>query len=141
MYPVIPTLPAGAYGTGVPVTAGLQGQSSMTVSDADTAIAFRSGEVAVLATPRLVALLEEATMDALAGHLDDEQTTVGMRVQIDHLAPTGVGAEVRANATLEAVEGRRLTFRTGAAEGETPVAAATITRVIVDTSRFLERVH
>ncbi|MEE3275991.1 MAG: hotdog domain-containing protein [Actinomycetota bacterium] len=113
----------------------------MTVSEADTAIAFRSGEVEVLATPRLVALLEEATVDALAGHLDDEQTTVGMRVQIDHLAPTGVGAAVRADATLEAVEGRRLTFRTGANEGETPVAAATITRVIVDMSRFLERVH
>lgn len=113
----------------------------MTVSDADTAIAFRSGEVAVLATPRLVALLEEATVDALAGHLDGEQTTVGMRVQIDHLAPTGVGSEVRANATLEAVEGRRITFRTWATEGETPVAAATITRIIVDTSRFLERVH
>ena len=107
----------------------------MNVGDADTAIAFRSGEVPVLATPRLVALLEEASVDADAG-----QTTVGMRVQIDHLAPTGIGAEVRATATLDAVEGRRLTFSAEATDDDTPVASATITRVIVDTLRFLERV-
>ncbi|MDG2907408.1 MAG: hotdog domain-containing protein [Acidimicrobiales bacterium] len=112
----------------------------MNVGDADTAIAFRSGEVPVLATPRLVALLEEASVDALAGHLDADQTTVGMRVQIDHLAPTGIGAEVRATATLYAVEGRRLTFSAEATDDDTPVATATITRVVVDTSRFLERV-
>ena len=136
----MPTLPTVAYGTRVPVTAGLQGQSRMNVGDADTAIAFRSGEVPVLATPRLVALLEEASVDALAGHLDAGQTTVGMRVQIDHLAPTGIGAEVRATATLDAVEGRRLTFSAEATDDDTPVASATITRVIVDTLRFLERV-
>ncbi|MBC8365632.1 MAG: thioesterase [Actinobacteria bacterium] len=112
----------------------------MTVGDADTSIAFRSGDVPVLATPRLVALLEEASVDALAGHLDDGQTTVGMRVQIDHLAPTGVGIEVRATATLESVEGRRLTFSAEATDGTSPVALATITRVVVDTARFLERV-
>ena len=112
----------------------------MNVGDADTAIAFRSGEVPVLATPRLVALLEEASVDALAGHLDAGQTTVGMRVQIDHLAPTGIGAEVRATATLDAVEGRRLTFSAEATDDDTPAASATITRVIVDTLRFLERV-
>ncbi|MDP6650232.1 MAG: hotdog domain-containing protein [Acidimicrobiales bacterium] len=124
----------------MPVTVGLQGQSHMTVGDTDTSIAFHSGDVPVLATPRLVALLEEATVHALTGHLDDGQTTVGMRVQIDHLAPTGVGIDVRATATLEAVEGRRLTFSAEATDGTSPVASATITRVVVDTSRFLERV-
>ena len=112
----------------------------MNVGDADTAIAFRSGEVPVLATPRLVALLEEASVDALAGHLDADQTTVGTRAQIDHLAPTGIGAEVRATATLDAVEGRRLTLSAEATDDDPPVASATITRVIVDTLRFLERV-
>ncbi len=122
------------------MTVGLQGRSRLTVGDDDTSIAFHSGDVPVLATPRLVALLEEASLDALAGRLDDGQTTVGMRIQIDHLAPTGVGAEVRAIATLDAVEGRRLTFSAEATEGDTPVASATITRVVVETSRFLERV-
>jgi len=123
----------------VPATAGLQGRAALTVGEADTAIALRSGEVPVLATPRLVALLEEATVDALAGHLDPGQTTVGMRVQIDHLAPTAIGATVHAEATLEAVEGRRLTFATEATEDGAPVATATVTRVVVDTERFLGR--
>ncbi len=123
----------------MPATAGLQGRAALTVGEADTAIALRSGEVPVLATPRLVALLEEATVDALAGHLDPGQTTVGMRVQIDHLAPTAIGATVHAEATLEAVEGRRLTFAAEATEDGAPVATATVTRVVVDTERFLGR--
>ena len=128
-----------AYGTGMPLIAGIQGESSLLVEYADTAVAQRSGEVPVLATPRLVALFEEAAIDALSGQLNENQTSVGMRVQIDHLAPSGIGSTIRARATLQAVEGRRLTFTAVATELDNVIANATITRVIVNTKQFLER--
>ena len=89
---------------------GLRGLAVLTVTDADTAVALRSGEVPTLATPRLVALLEEATVSALDGCLGKGETSVGMRVHIDHLAPSAPGSLVDAEVVLEAVAGRRLTF-------------------------------
>ena len=71
------------------------------VRDGDTAVALRSGEVAVLGTPRLIALCEEASLQAIAGQVADGHTTVGMRVQLDHLAPTAVGFTVTAEARLD----------------------------------------
>ena len=118
---------------------GLSATATMVVSDADTALAIRSGDVQVLATPRVVGLAEEATVHALSEALDNGQTTVGFRVQLDHLAPTPIGGEVVAEATLEAVESRRLTFRVSVNDGRGLVAAGRITRVVVDRARFLER--
>ena len=109
------------------------------VGDADTAVALRSGEVLVLATPRLIALAEEAALVAVADQLAAGQTTVGMRVQIDHLAPTNVGSSVAAEATLEKVEGRRLTFTISVSDHCGLVAAGKVTRVVVETERFLEK--
>ena len=120
---------------------GLRGRAAHTVTDADTAIALRSGEVPTLGTPRLVALLEEATVAALAGELSEGETSVGMRIHIDHLSPSGPGAGVMAEAVLEAVEGRRLTFGATAMVGETVVATASIVRVVVATERFVGRVN
>ena len=118
---------------------GLSATATMVVSDADTALAIRSGDVQVLATPRVVGLAEEAAVHALSEALDDGQTTVGFRVQLDHLSPTPIGGEVVAEATLEAVESRRLTFRVSVNDGRGLVAAGRITRVVVDRARFLER--
>jgi len=119
---------------------GLRGRASHTVTDADTAIALHSGEVPVLGTPRLVALMEEASVAALDGSLGEGETSVGMRVHIDHVAPTAPGVGVTADAVLEGVEGRRLTFGATATVGDTVVATASIIRVVVGTHRFLERV-
>jgi len=111
----------------------------MVVSDDDTALALGSGEVPVLATPRVVRLVEQATVRAIDGRLEAGSTTVGHRVQLDHLAPSAVGASVRAEAVLETVEGRRLTFRVTAADAQGLVAAGRITRVVVDKERFVEK--
>lgn len=111
----------------------------MTVSDADTAIALRSGSVPVLATPRVIALCEEATVAALAGALRDGETSVAMRVQLDHVQPTAVGCTVTAHATLEKVEGRRLTFTVNAHDERGLIAAGRVTRVVVETLRFLDK--
>ena len=120
---------------------GLRGRASHTVTDADTAIALRSGEVPVLGTPRLVALMEEASVAALDGSLGEGETSVGMRVHVDHVAPTAPGVGVTADAVLEGVEGRRLTFGATATVGDTVVATASIIRVVVETHRFLGRVN
>ncbi len=119
---------------------GLRGRAAHTVTDADTALSSRSGEVAVLGTPRLVALLEEATMAALDLALADDETSVGMRVHVDHLVPVAPGTAVTAGAVLDGVEGRRLTFSATATVGDAQVARASIVRVVVETDRFLGRV-
>jgi len=111
------------------------------VGEVDTAIAARSGDVPVLATPRLLALVEEAAVAAVDGHLEPGRTTVGMRVQLDHLAPTAVGSEVRAEAVLEKVEGPRLTFTFSAHDGRGLVGVGRVTRVIVGRERFLEKLR
>jgi len=105
----------------------------------DTAVAMHSGEVEVLATPRLIALCEEATLRAVAGTVPEGHTTVGMRVQLDLLAPTGVGCTVTAEATLEKVEGRRLTFTVSATDDRGLVAAGKVTRVVVAVDQFLDK--
>ena len=119
------------------MAAGLKGEARLIVGDADTARALGSGQVDVLGTPRLVALLEEATCDAVDGRLDPRSTTVGMRVQVDHLQPTPVGAEVVAEAYLDKIEGRRITFTVTASDSGGLVAAGKVTRVVVDVERFM----
>jgi fluoroacetyl-CoA thioesterase len=118
---------------------GLKGEVRLVVSDADTAIALGSGDVPVLATPRVIALCEEASVAAIDGHLAPGITTVGMRVQVDHLQPTAVGREVTAEAVLEKVEGRRLTFTVSVSDSRGLVAAGRVTRVQVDRERFLDK--
>ena len=121
------------------MSAGLKGEARLVVGDGDTARALGSGSVDVLGTPRLVALLEEATVDAVEGYLDNGFTTVGMRVQVDHLQPTPVGAEVFAEAYLDKIEGRRITFTVTASDAGGLVAAGKVTRVMVDVDRFLSK--
>ena len=125
----------------MPVEPGLSAEIDLTVGEEDTALALRSGDVAVLGTPRIVALCEEAAVAAVADRLADGETTVGMRVQLDHLAPTRVGGRVRAEATLEKVQGRRLIFTVSVSDARGLVAAGKITRVVVVTERFLEKAH
>jgi predicted thioesterase len=125
----------------VNIEVGLRGEAKMVVSEADTASALRSGTVDVLGTPRLIALCEEATCAALGGRLPDGHTTVGMRVQVDHLQPTAVGVEVVAEATLEKIEGRRLMFTVSASDTRGLVAAGKVTRVLVEVDRFHGKAH
>jgi len=127
------------YGNPVPVEAGLGASVTLTVGGADTAIALRSGDVPMLATPRVVALVEEACCRALDGKLDPELTTVGMRIELSHLMPVPVGRTVVAEAHLEKVEGRRLSFTVSVTKDRGLVAAGKVTRVIVRRDEFLER--
>jgi fluoroacetyl-CoA thioesterase len=117
--------------------AGMFGVAELVVGENDTAIALGSGDVPVLGTPRVVALCEEATLRAVGGHLEQSETTVGMRVQLDHVHPSSIGDKVRAEATLEKIEGRRLTFTLSVNDARSLLACGKVTRVIVDKDRFL----
>lgn len=123
----------------VTVKTGLRGTATVIVAEADTAFAIGSGDVEVLATPRLIALCEAATVHALAGQLSDAETSVGMRIRIDHLQPTPVGAAVTAEAVLDKIDGRRLTFLLSVSDSGGLIAAGKITRAIVDRARFLDK--
>ena len=112
---------------------------ALQVTPADTANAFHSGDVPVLATPRILALCEEVCCLAVARTLEPGTTTVGMRAQLDHVAPVKVGSTVRAEATLEKIEGRRLVFHVTVADKAGLVAAGKITRVVVQRDEFLEK--
>jgi predicted thioesterase len=125
----------------VPLHPGLSAEVQLTVTDADTALAIGSGTVPVLATPRVVALCEQTSVKAVENDLAPGTTTVGMRVQLDHLAPTPVGQTVSCEATLESMAGRRVTFTVSVNDARGLVAAGKITRVIVDTERFLEKAN
>jgi fluoroacetyl-CoA thioesterase len=120
---------------------GLTAQIELTVGPQDTAQHFRSGDVPVLATPRLIAMCEEAACRATDGHLTSTQSSVATRVQFDHLAPVGIGRVVLAEATLVKVEGRRLIFTVSAArlerDGGGLIGAGRVTRVLVDEATFL----
>ena len=106
----------------------------------DTAAAFSSGAVAVLATPRLIGLLEEAAFLAVQPALAEGQTTVGTRVDVRHLAATPVGMRVTASAELLKVDERLLRFRVRAYDAQELVMEGMHERAIVNRARFLERV-
>lgn len=111
------------------------------VGDSDTAIALGSGDLPVLATPILIALMEAAACQALAGQLPPERTSVGSRVDVRHLAPSPVGAHVTARAEIVAVEGAMVRFDVSAShevDGETVVVGSgSHVRFVVDREAFL----
>lgn len=138
------------------LAAGQRAVVRAVVGDADTAIAAGSGDVPVLATPRLLALAEAASVAAIAPHLAAGMTSVGTSVSLEHRRASAVGAEVLVEAELTEVEGRRLVFSFIAREsGHLPadggtssaseddedrvVGAGTVERVLVNREVFLGR--
>ena len=118
---------------------GLSARVELTVTDADTAQSIGSGDVPVLATPRLLALAEAATVAATARQMPGGLTTVGTRVEVEHRAPTAVGRRVTALATLSKVSGRKLIFEVAVREGEALVAEVRVERMLLDRRDFIAR--
>lgn len=122
------------------VRVGQQASITREVSAEDTAKALHSGSLEVLATPRLLAWAEEATCKAIEPELTDGTTSVGSRVELQHLAPSAVGERVTLTAQVQHVDNRLVRFDVVAAhDDERIVAGATITRVVVNAERFLRR--
>jgi predicted thioesterase len=119
---------------------GLVGEIEVVVEPADTADALGNRGVHVLATPRLVALLEQAAIRAVAAHLPAGAGTVGTRIDVRHLAATPVGMRATIRATLREVDGRRLVFAIEGADEAERIVEGTHERFQIDQARFLARV-
>jgi fluoroacetyl-CoA thioesterase len=125
-----------------PVRVGLQASATHRVTDADTAKTIGSGDLPVLGTPRLLAWAEAATCEAIDAELAGGTTSVGSRIDLQHLAPSPVGELVTVSATVQHVDGKLIRFDVVAAHGdERIVASGTITRIVVNTERFIGRLR
>ena len=118
---------------------GQKHTSELLVTDAVTAIAMGSGDMPVLATPAMMALMENAAMLAVKDGLEDGQTTVGGHIESSHLKPTKVGDTVRAIAEVTKVDGKKLFFHVAAYCGQTLIGEGEHLRFIVDREKFLSR--
>ena len=119
---------------------GLEAVVTCRVTPDDSAAALGSGDLSVLATPRLLAWFEAATVAAVAPRLRPEQTSVGTRVQLEHTRPSPVGAVLHVRADLVHVDGRLLRFEVVAEDSAgSLVGHGQVTRVVLDRARFLSR--
>ena len=118
---------------------GLKTSMTMRVTGAHTALAVGSGTLEVFATPMLAALMEETAWRSVAPYLEDGQSSVGTRLELDHLAATPVGMKVTCESTLTEVDGRTLIFTITAHDAKGLIGQARHTRVIIDAARFMSK--
>ena len=123
------------------ITVGLKGQAFTDVERGDTAKEVGSGDLLVYATPCMVALMEGAACEAIAGCLKDTETTVGTMLNIEHISATPVGLEVRAEAAVISVEGKTITFEVNAYDEIGEIGRGIHKRVIVNAQKFLDRAY
>ncbi len=118
---------------------GLSFTATMRVSAEVTAEYIGSGDLAVLATPAMCALMENAAMMAVAPHLEEGQTTVGTALNIEHSRATKVGEIINATAVLTAINGRELQFNIAARDEVGVIGEGTHTRFIVNREKFMAK--
>ena len=123
------------------ITVGMKGAAFTDVERSDTAKEVGSGDLLVYATPCMVALMEGAACEAIADGLKEGQTTVGTSLNIEHISATPVGVEVRAEATVTAVEGKVITFEVKAFDEAGEIGKGSHTRVIVNAQKFLDKAY
>ena len=120
---------------------GREGVATATVTRETTADAYGNRGLDVLATPALVALIEQAAIDALAGSLDRGQASVGSLVRVTHLAPTPLGGSITARARVREVDGNQIWFDVEAHDGAEQVGEGEHLRILIDEARFLRRIE
>ncbi len=122
------------------LTKGLSAQSTTVVTEANTAATLGSGDLAVFATPAMIALMENAAMKAVAEALAEGSTTVGTEMNATHIKASGLGAEIIATAVVAEVDGRKITLNVGARDGESLIGEGVHTRFIVDREKFMSKI-
>lgn len=120
---------------------GLKHTSKLTVSEGLTAIQMGSGDMPVLATPAMMALMENAAMLAVAEELPEGCTTVGAHIESSHLRPSKIGALVRAEAEVTKVDGKKIEFKVAAYSGDTLLGEGTHLRFVVERERFMSKLR
>ena len=122
------------------VEVGLKHTSELTVTDAVTAVRMGSGDMPVLATPAMMALMENAAMLAVADDLPEGSTTVGGHIASSHLRPSKIGDVVRAIAEVTKVDGRKIEFNVSAYSGDVLLGEGTHLRFVLDRERFMSKI-
>lgn len=118
---------------------GLTHTSTLIVEEQHLAVTIGSGDLEVLATPIMMALMENAAMMAVKDTLEERMTTVGGQISSSHLKPTAIGSTITATAVLTAIEGRKLTFRITAQDENGIIGEGEHLRFIVDRNRFMSK--
>lgn len=123
------------------ITVGMKGEASTFVEREDTAAEVGSGSLLVYATPCMVALMEGAACEAIGEALGDDQSSVGISLNIEHLSATPVGLEVRAEAEVTAVDGKIITFALTAYDEAGKIGEGTHKRCVISTQKFLDKAY
>jgi predicted thioesterase len=123
------------------ITLGCSAEKTIAVVESLSAAHMGSGDLQVYATPAMIALMEAAAVSAIGPLLSEGQTSVGVALDIRHLAATPLGHQVRARAEVTEVDGRKVTFEVKAWDEEEIIGRGTHTRFVIDVQRFMERVH
>lgn len=121
------------------MTVGIKNEVSITVTENVTAAEMKSGSLAVLATPYMVALMEQAASELCDKYVPDGISTVGTALNISHLAPTCVGGKVKAVATLTSFDGRKATFDVEAYDDSGLIGKGTHERFTVKIESFMKK--
>ena len=121
------------------ITVGTKGRAEIVVTRENTAAAVGSGLVPVFGTPFMIALMENAAVDALAPYMEAGQGSVGTHLDVSHDAATPIGLKVWAEAEVTAVDGKALTFAVTAYDEAGPIGKGTHNRFIIDVERFLAK--
>ena len=123
------------------IEVGLSNKLESAVTENDTARVFGSGELDVLATPRMVALMEECAYKALSPYLEEGTGTVGTYLSVEHLSATPVGMKIFFEATVESVDGRKIEFYVQAHDECGLIGQGKHVRFIVYNEKFMERTN
>ncbi len=120
---------------------GLTGRAELVVGEIHTAPRIGSGRIHVLGTPVMINLMEAAALAAVEGHLPQGHQSLGIGLEVSHVAATPIGMGVRATAVVTRVEGNKIDFRVEARDDIELIGEGTHKRVIVDVERFDKRVQ
>ena len=119
---------------------GAQGTFTALVTSADLANNFKDASLpAVLSTPVMIKMMENAALSAIRPLFDPGESAVGTAIAVRHLAATPVGRNVVAHAQVTHVEGRRIEFAVSAHDGEREIGSGTHERVVIDLERYTQR--
>ena len=121
------------------LTTGIKGTAAVRAEKGNLASAMGSGALDVFATPAMIALMENAASNALADYLEDDETTAGTALDVQHLAATPEGMDVTAEAVLTEINGREFTFEVTASDSSGLIGKGTHKRFLVYGGRFLEK--
>ncbi len=123
------------------IRVGLIGEAISTVTESDTAKSMGSGILEVYATPAMIALMEEAAVNAIDPHLSTGLATVGIEVDVEHLSATPIGERIMAVAEITYREGKRVKLEVRAWDEKELIGSGSHTRYIIEVDEFMDRLR